>query len=307
MVERHKWAIVLAGGEGARLRALTRQIAGDERPKQFCRLLGHQTLLAETRQRVGLSVNPQRILYVVSRHHERFYRSELDSVPAARLIEQPVGRGTTIAITYALARLSTMDRQPLVGIFPADHHSAQSDACRRAVGAAFGAAEADPARVYLIGTEPAHPETEYGWIECGDEIVSVPGGARQVAGFVEKPSEIEARLLMRRNCLWNTFMLVGQYRAFVALLESARPGLFSRCVETASFREPHTEAAAMQALFGTLAPSDFSRDVLTAHPDRLGVVTLPAAGWTDLGQPARVLEALSARGRFQPVSGLAAS
>jgi hypothetical protein len=29
------WAIVLAGGEGVRLRALTRRLYGDDRPKQY--------------------------------------------------------------------------------------------------------------------------------------------------------------------------------------------------------------------------------------------------------------------------------
>src|SRR5882672_5256937 len=34
------WAVILAGGDGTRLRSLTRAIAGDDRPKQFCEILG---------------------------------------------------------------------------------------------------------------------------------------------------------------------------------------------------------------------------------------------------------------------------
>ncbi|MGH7416546.1 MAG: sugar phosphate nucleotidyltransferase [Candidatus Rokuibacteriota bacterium] len=36
-------AIILAGGDGIRLRPLTRRLAGDDRPKQFCVLLGGDT------------------------------------------------------------------------------------------------------------------------------------------------------------------------------------------------------------------------------------------------------------------------
>src|SRR3990172_10013989 len=34
-----RWGIILAGGDGTRLRSLTRTITGDDRPKQFCPIL----------------------------------------------------------------------------------------------------------------------------------------------------------------------------------------------------------------------------------------------------------------------------
>ena len=37
-------AVILAGGDGTRLRAFTRRITGDERPKQFCPIFGGKTL-----------------------------------------------------------------------------------------------------------------------------------------------------------------------------------------------------------------------------------------------------------------------
>lgn len=51
------WAVILAGGDGTRLKALTRRISGDDRPKQFCRILGHETLLKQTR--AGFGRNPK--------------------------------------------------------------------------------------------------------------------------------------------------------------------------------------------------------------------------------------------------------
>ena len=68
-----RWAIILAGGDGTRLRPLTRSITGDERPKQFCSVLGGVTLLEETQRRAALELSRERTLYVLNRLHERYY------------------------------------------------------------------------------------------------------------------------------------------------------------------------------------------------------------------------------------------
>jgi hypothetical protein len=42
----HRLGVILAGGDGKRLLPLTRRIAGDNRPKQFCAIMDGETLLA---------------------------------------------------------------------------------------------------------------------------------------------------------------------------------------------------------------------------------------------------------------------
>ena len=61
----HHWGVILAGGEGARLKSLTRFVSGEDTPKQFCRLLGGQSLLAQTTQRISRIICSERTVYVL--------------------------------------------------------------------------------------------------------------------------------------------------------------------------------------------------------------------------------------------------
>ena len=63
-------AVILAGGDGSRLLPLTRQITGDDRPKQFCCVVGRERLLYQTRRRLSKIIPERRTLVVLTKSHE---------------------------------------------------------------------------------------------------------------------------------------------------------------------------------------------------------------------------------------------
>src|ERR1700733_14884383 len=74
------WGVILAGGEGTRLKAVSRLVSGDNRPKQFWMRFGISSLFAPKRGWNAPVIRPGRLFLAVVRTHEPFYQPELADV-----------------------------------------------------------------------------------------------------------------------------------------------------------------------------------------------------------------------------------
>lgn len=291
--KRKRWGVILAGGDGTRLRRLTRLICGDERPKQFCPLVGTDTLLEQTRLRAERSIPAEQLVVALSRSHRPFYIAE-HGIRSAQRVIQPSNKGTAPAILYSLLSIERNDDDAIVAILPADHHYAEELTFHSALESAFDVATQRTGSVVLLGAPPDGPEVEYGWIELGSSLAIAEGSAFHVCGFFEKPSIDVAKEMLRRGSLWNTFVMVGHVRAFLEMLAGALPDLVDlfRSSRTWTGAELHIS----DSFYECIDPVDFSRKVLSLELSRLAALRLPSKGWSDLGHPERVIAALRAAG-----------
>lgn len=298
----HRWGVILAGGDGKRLLPLTRRIAGDNRPKQFCCVFGSETLLHQTRSRVAGIVPSHQVFVLLTKAHQPFYADQVDDLPARCLLIQPDNRGTAPAILYSVARIQNLDSKGLVAIFPSDHYFSDEPALHAHVDLAFQQAESHPDLVILLGMAPDTPETDYGWIQPGAPL----GGplARsffRVDRFWEKPGQSLACALMSRGCLWNSFIMVGRVQAFLSLIRRALPALCRAfCAVTSNLVV--TDQMALDALYSRIPTVNFSQRVLSTCPAALGVLRADGLGWSDLGDPGRVLSVLAHNPRGSGIS-----
>jgi len=156
------WGVVLAGGQGLRLRALTRRVCGDERPKQFAPLVGSRSLLRATLDRVDLAIPSGRTVVVAHRSHVGYLADQRARGPLPRLILQPVDRGAAAAVLLAAHWLSWRDPEATLALFPSDHFVGNEPAFMDHVLGMAAFVQEHPERAVLAGAVPTEPETEYG-------------------------------------------------------------------------------------------------------------------------------------------------
>lgn len=289
--------MILAGGDGSRLSPLTRTFLDDGRPKQFCPLLGGKTLLAQTRLRAAKIVAPSRMLFALTKKHEPFYAVELAAVASSRMIVQPCNRGTLPAILWSLLQIIDLDPDASVALFPSDHYYANEDTFVEGTKTAMKRVESGFSPVVLLGALAARPETEYGWIEPGTPI---DGSVRTIKRFWEKPSLEVAQGLLDRDCLWNTFVMAGTAASFLELIRKATPEIYRILSDVSQVNNPQTKAAALSAAYDSLPMTDFSRSVLSVSTEALTVASLGDIGWSDLGDPRRLVTTLFESGIENP-------
>lgn len=278
------WALILAAGEGTRLRSLTTTRSGVAVPKQFCSLNGGASLLQEALQRAAAVARPDRICAVVASQHRRFWEVPLFHLPDANVISQPENRGTAHGILLPLLHIAARDPDATVVLLPADHHVEDEAAFAESLRKATVLATLQRESVFLLGVEPDSPDTELGYIlpQRGDSMQS-----SGVVRFIEKPPVTQAQSLLDDGALWNVFVIAATARALLGMFERRIPGTVAQFREALAI-DFDTHGMAVDDLYELLPTVDFSRHIMEGQESMLKVLPVPQCGWSDLGTPQRV-------------------
>lgn len=210
-------AVLLAGGGGTRFWPLSRE----NRPKQFLRLSGDDSLLVESWKRLRRLVPPSRAWVAAPKSLAEPIARMLPELRRDRLIVEPTPKDTAAAATLSTLAVAAVDPDAVVGFFPSDHVIRKPEAFERTVESAVAAASGEPVLICL-GVVPDRPATGFGYLRCRTKPRGL--GAVDVEKFVEKPDAATARKFLRSGrYLWNAGMFVWRAETFVDEMTRAAP------------------------------------------------------------------------------------
>ena len=279
------WAVVLAGGDGDRVAAMTRDAQGRVVPKQFWSFDDGPPMVRWALARARRVAPAPRVLVAVTEPHRPHWQRHLADVPRHNILVQPENRGTAVGVLRALVEVQARGcaAAPAV-LLPADHYVGNEFVLHHALAEAVLSARHDHPPVVLLGVSPRSAEAGYGWI-----LPEASGPIARVSRFVEKPPAESVAEMVRGGALINSFILVARVQVLLGIIGRLLPdvlGAFRRLASSAP------DGAACRRLYERLPSIDLSRDVLERAVKSLSVVRVPPCGWSDLGTPERLRQFL---------------
>jgi len=282
------YAVVMAGGRGTRFWPLSRA----HRPKQLLSLLGPNTLLRETVDRILPVFGTENTIVVTVASHEKAVRAELPFLSSKNFLSEPFGNNTAPAIGLAALEIERRQSGSVMAVLPADHWIATPASFRRMLKHACRLATRSPEFLVTMGVTPRYPETGFGYILRGPALPAKTGPtAYRVKRFKEKPNSSSARRIINAGGLWNSGIFVWRSATVLERLKESSPGiaepLFAIAQEgrgrSLTSRGKNTRSS-LERHYRQMPNMSIDHAVLEPASSKGQVVTIPADfSWNDVG------------------------
>ncbi len=212
------YPVILAGGSGKRLWPLSSLNC----PKQFQALIGDQTLLQMTYERLLHIFDKDKIFVVTNRSIVSSVTEQI-AMPIQQILVEPEAKGTAVAIGWAALNIAKIDPQAALITINSDHFVEPIERYRHFLQVAEGIITKQPEHMLLFGVRPRYPETGYGYIETAGDS----GLYDRVVSLKEKPDLATAEsYLQSGKYLWSSGIFVFKAAQLLKWYQQFLPDIY---------------------------------------------------------------------------------
>jgi mannose-1-phosphate guanylyltransferase len=295
---KHLWSIILAGGEGERLRQFVHRWLGYHKPKQYCTFIGKRSMFQHTLDRADRLASPGRKVIVIARTHNQEALGQLDGREIGELTIQPENRDTAAGVFLPLTHVLVRDPEATVVIYPSDHFVFPEHRFTSALEAAIRASELLSERLIVVAVAPDRSDSDYGWIRPRLRLGCMgEHSLHKVEQFVEKPHPELARQIMLSGALWNTLIVVTRALTLWRLGWQIFPDLMKLFERYGESVGESNEAAVRQSIYQRMPRYNLSSHLLARVPASIVALQMTGVLWSDWGRPERIAKTLQEIGR----------
>ena len=271
-------ALIMAGGKGTRFWPLSTE----EKPKQFLNLIGEETMIQMTVNRIKPIIPIERIFVCTGEMYVDLVKEQLPELPKRNIIVEPEGRNTAPCIALSAMVIDRYYKNSNMVVLPSDHLINDEEEFRNTLLAADSFIEEKDEAIVTLGMNPSRPEVGYGYIKYSDEVLkSNDFRVIKVDSFIEKPNLDTAKKYLREgNYLWNGGMFIWSINNVINQIKMYSPNTYNALINVMEVSEDKLQETINNNYEGAEATSiDYA--VLEKSKD---VYVIPSNfGWDDVG------------------------
>ena len=271
-------ALIMAGGKGTRFWPLSTE----EKPKQFLNLIGEETMIQMTVNRIKPIIPIERIFVCTGEMYVDLVKEQLPELPERNIIIEPEGRNTAPCIALSAMVIERYYKNSNMVVLPSDHLINDEEEFRNTLLAADSFIKEKDEAIVTLGMNPTRPEVGYGYIKYSNEVLkSNDFRVIKVDDFVEKPNLDTAKKYLREgNYLWNGGMFIWSINNIINQIKMYSPNTYNSLINIMEVREDKLQETINSNYENTEATSiDYA--VLEKSKD---VYVIPSNfGWDDVG------------------------
>ena len=231
--------LIMAGGKGTRFWPLSTE----EKPKQFLNLIGEDTMIQTTVNRILPVIPMKRIFVCTGAMYVDLVKEQLPELPERNIIVEPEGRNTAPCIALSAMVIRRYYEDSNMVVLPSDHLIRDEERFREIIKTADSYLDNKKDAIVTLGMTPDRPETGYGYIKYSNEGIKINDfNVTKVDAFVEKPNKEKAEEYLKEGCyLWNGGMFLWNSENILNEIKKYLPNTYEAISDIENIEEENLQ------------------------------------------------------------------